>query len=178
MALTTWRTMHEKPTLIEYVVATLMGILIAVVGYYWCSGFGYICRYEPRLAAGRSGDRVTPEDFQEAMQRYVERYGMAKLPIDDEEMMPLLIAMKEVGEQYGTGVYVLYCTPSEQVEKVWLGLKGPTLEISRMVCKVTDLIRDRVPAGKCELTLTLKQGVAVAHNAHLTVSAAAMGAKQ
>jgi hypothetical protein len=113
------------------------------------------------------------------MQRYVKRYGMAKLPIDDEEMMPLLIAMEEVGEQHGTGVYVLYWSaPGEQVEKVWLGLKGPTLEISRMVCKVTALIRERVPADKCEITLTLEQGVAVAYNAHLTVSAAAMGPKQ
>jgi hypothetical protein len=35
MALTTWRAMSEKPTLIEYVIAALMGVLTAVVGYYW-----------------------------------------------------------------------------------------------------------------------------------------------
>jgi hypothetical protein len=51
----------------------------------------------PRLDAGRSGDGVTPEEFHGAMLRYVKRYGMAKLPVDDEEMMPLLIAMQEVG---------------------------------------------------------------------------------
>lgn len=60
-------------------------------GTMWADAVG------PRLDAGRSGDGVTPEEFHGAMLRYVKRYGMAKLPIDDEEMMPLLIAMQEVG---------------------------------------------------------------------------------
>jgi hypothetical protein len=33
MALTTSRAMHEKPTLIVYVIAALIGALAAVVGY-------------------------------------------------------------------------------------------------------------------------------------------------
>lgn len=113
------------------------------------------------------------------MQLYVKRYGIAKLSIDDEEMMPLLIAMREVGKEHGTGVHAFdWSAPGEQAEKVFLGLYGPTLQVSQMVSNVTALVADRVPACKRKITVTQKHGVAVAYNPHLTLSAAAMGPKQ
>jgi len=49
---------------------------------------------------------VKVQDFQQALQGYVQKHGIGKLPVDYEELRPLLMAMQRVAERRGIEVVV------------------------------------------------------------------------
>lgn len=120
------------------------------------------------------------QDFQQALQGYVQKHGIGKLPVDYEELRPLLMAMQRVAERRGIEVVVfdkrIFARNADLTldDKFWVGLIVPVASADEMKVE----IEREYPGAQVLAEPYSEDGLkTLLYNSKLTVTVGALGPK-